>query len=88
MLDIEEPSYIVDTPGFSTMDIPGFTKGDLKECYPEFLRVSSKCRFSGCAHINEPDCEVKSLVEEGKLSKIRYDNYVKLYEELDKRQKY
>lgn len=88
MLDIEEPSYIVDTPGFSTMDIPGFTKDDLKECYPEFLRVSSKCRFSGCAHINEPDCEVKSLVEEGKLSKIRYDNYVKLYEELDKRQKY
>lgn len=88
MLDIEEPSYIVDTPGFSTMDIPGFTKDDLKECYPEFLHYSSKCRFVGCAHVNEPDCEVKRLIEEGKLSKIRYDNYIKLYEELDKRQKY
>ena len=88
MLDIEEPSYIVDTPGFSTMDIPGFTKEDLGECYPEFLRLSVKCRFAGCAHINEPDCEVKRCVEQGVLSKVRYDNYVKLYEELDKKPKY
>lgn len=87
-LDIEEPSYIVDTPGFSTMDIPGFTKEDLSDCYPEFLRLSSKCRFAGCAHINEPDCEVKRCVEQGTISRIRYDNYLKLYEELDKRPKY
>ena len=81
-------SFIVDTPGFSTMDIPGFEKEDLNRCYPEFYELSDKCRFAGCAHINEPDCEVKAALEEGRISEVRYNNYVKLYEELASKSKY
>ncbi len=75
-------SYIIDTPGFSAVDIPDFSKEDLSSCFTEFDKVSDKCRFAGCSHISEPDCEVKRLLSEGKLSKVRYDNYVKLYSEL------
>ena len=75
-------SYIIDTPGFSAVDIPDFKKEDLSSCFVEFDRVADKCRFAGCSHISEPDCEVKRLLSEGKLSKVRYDNYVKLYSEL------
>lgn len=87
-IDTDKPSYIVDTPGFSTMDIPGFTKDDLGDCYPEFRELSSKCKFTGCAHISEPDCEVKRHLEEGTISQTRYDNYIKLYEELENKPKY
>lgn len=84
----DSSGFIVDTPGFSTMDIPGFKKEDLNRCYPEMYELSDKCRFTGCAHINEPDCEVKSALNKGLISEIRYNNYVKLYEELASKSKY
>lgn len=46
------------------------------------------CKFGGCAHINEPICGIKEAVEAGQISKIRYDNYVQLYEELKNKKKY
>ncbi len=87
-LDIQQSSFIVDTPGFSTMDIPGFEKEDLKMCYPEFVELMSECKFSSCAHINEPGCAVKAAVSQGDISNVRYDNYVKLYEELELKPRY
>ena len=85
---IDENSYIMDTPGFSSMDVPGFEKEDLWTCYPEFVEYEPYCRFQGCSHINEPDCGVKEALSDGKISQVRYDNYKLLYEELKNRQKY
>ena len=88
LIYIEEDTYIMDTPGFSSMDVPGFEKEDLWTCYPEFVEYEPYCRFQGCSHINEPDCGVKEALSEGKISHLRYDNYKLLYEELKNRQKY
>ena len=88
LLYIDTDTYIMDTPGFSSMYAPGFEKEDLKECYPEFATYEPDCRFMGCVHMNEPDCGVKDALAEGKISQIRYDNYVKLYEELKEVKKY
>ena len=85
---IDEDSYIMDTPGFSSMDVPGFKKEDLWTCYPEFVEYEPYCRFKGCSHINEPDCGVKEALSDGKISQVRYDNYKLLYEELKNRQRY
>jgi ribosome small subunit-dependent GTPase A len=81
---VEENSFICDTPGFTSMDIEKIDKNDLRLYYPEFSRFEGKCRFNGCVHVAEPDCAVKC--EE--VSKIRYNNYIKLYEELKKVRKY
>ena len=55
IIPIGGDTYIMDTPGFSTLYIPGMEKEDLKEFYPEFGRWEPYCRFKGCNHISEPD---------------------------------
>lgn len=88
IIPIAGNTYIMDTPGFSTLDIPGFEKEDLQQFYPEFAAYEPYCRFQGCSHISEPDCGVKDALEEGKISRIRYENYKLLYEELKNIKKY
>ncbi len=88
IIPIEGNTYIMDTPGFSTLDIPGLEKEDLQQFYPEFAVFEPYCRFKGCSHISEPDCGVKDALEEGRISQIRYENYRLLYEELKNIKKY
>ena len=88
IIPVSHDTYIMDTPGFSSMDVPGFEKENLWTCYPEFVRHEPYCRFIGCSHINEPDCGVKAAVEDGEISPVRYENYKLLYEELKNRHKY
>ena len=82
LIHIAEDTYIMDTPGFSSLYIPGFEKEELSQYYPEFVTCEPYCRFQGCAHISEPDCAVKQAVEEGKIHPLRDENYCMLYEEL------
>ena len=88
IIPVEPGTYIMDTPGFSSLSIPGFEKEDLWTCYPEFVPYEPECRFIGCSHIGEPDCGVKNALAEGKISRVRYDNYVMLYDEMKNIRKY
>ena len=88
IIPLGEESYIMDTPGFSSMDMPGFEKEDLWTCYPEFIEHEPYCKFQGCSHISEPNCGVKAALEEGQISRVRYDNYVLLYNEMKQIRKY
>lgn len=75
-------TFVIDTPGFTSLEIRDVTKENLMEYYPEFEEYEPQCRFGGCSHIAEPDCGVKKALEEGKISKVRYENYKVLYDEL------
>lgn len=88
IISIGQDTYIMDTPGFSSMDLPGFEKEDLWTCYPEFVPYEPECRFIGCSHIGEPDCGVKEALAERKISQSRYNNYVQIYNELKDKRKY
>ncbi len=81
-------SYILDTPGFSSLGLFDMEKEDLGSYYPEFEAHEKYCRFGGCSHISEPGCGVKQALEDGAISRLRYDNYCLLYEELKMRRKY
>lgn len=85
---LSDDTFIMDTPGFTSLSIGDMEKDQLQECYPEFAEFEKYCRFGGCAHISEPECGVKEALAEGKISRVRYDNYVMLYEELKNRKKY
>ena len=63
IFNMDKESYIVDTPGFSSMFVPGMTKEKLQDCFPEMAQYEPECKFGGCAHINEPICGVKELEE-------------------------
>lgn len=82
IIALGEETYIVDTPGFTSLDISEITKEELGQYYPEFVQYEPYCKFSGCAHISEPSCGVKDAVAEGRISRVRYDNYKLLYQEL------
>ena len=83
-----ENSFIMDTPGFSSFYINDMEKEELKYCFREFLPYEGKCRFQVCSHIHEPDCAVKQAVADGKIHKIRYENYVDFYQEIQEKKRY
>ncbi len=88
LLHIEDHTYIVDTPGFSSLYLTGMEKEQLKSYFPEFAAYEPYCRFQGCVHIHEPGCRVKQALEDGQISPVRYENYAMLYEELKNIRKY
>ena len=88
LLEVGEESYIMDTPGFSTLTLPDMEKEDLALYYPEFDELRDNCYFARCVHIHEPDCKVRDAVESGKINKVRYESYISLYEELAERRRY
>ena len=70
-------SYIIDTPGFSTLDFPKLEeKKELEKLFPEFLEFIPNCKFRNCIHVNEPNCAIKENVENGNISQERYDFYL------------
>ena len=82
--ELEKDTFIADAPGFSTFDIFEIEKEDLSHYFIEFVKYMDKCSYVGCSHVNESEneCQVKKAFLEGKISKSRYDNYCKIYEEL------
>ena len=80
--DENNKTYIFDTPGFTSLTLKDITAEELQAYYPEFEPYEPECRFGGCSHIAEPDCGVKKALSEGKISKVRYDNYRTIYDEL------
>lgn len=87
LIHIEGNSYIMDTPGFSSLYLTGMDKEELQQYYTEFAHYEPYCRFQGCSHISEPDCGVKQALAQGQISQLRYDNYVQLYTELKEQEK-
>lgn len=88
IIALGEETYIMDTPGFTSLAISEILKEELAVYYPEFRQYEPHCRFRGCAHMSEPDCGVKEAVERGDISRTRYENYKMLYQELKEVKRY
>lgn len=81
LIALENNSYILDTPGFSSLALFDVEREDLRWFYPEFEEYMCECKFDNCVHKNEPVCGVKKAVEQGIINKVRYENYLLLLEE-------
>ncbi len=88
LLMIDEDSFIMDTPGFTSLYLEDMEKEELGTYFPEFAAYEPFCKFGGCSHINEPKCGVKEALSLGKISQQRYDDYKLMYEELKEQRKY
>lgn len=85
MIKMKVGGYIIDTPGFSSIEVPNIeNRQELISLFPEFSSIES-CKFLNCSHTHEPGCNVKKEVEENKISKDRYDFYKKTLEILSER---
>ncbi len=87
LIAVSDSTYIMDTPGFSSLSLFDIGKEELKAYYPEFEPYETQCKFMTCAHIHEPVCGVREALEENRISKVRYENYVTFYEELKEKEK-
>ena len=88
LLAVDEDSYIMDTPGFSSLYTNEFEKEELKYYFTEFAPYEGRCKYNGCDHVHEPGCAVKTALEEGKIHEIRYQNYLEMYKELKEKKRY
>ena len=86
LLYLGDDTYIMDTPGFSSLFVPKVDPVDLYRLFPEFVEPAENCRFTGCAHHKEPDCGVKAAVEDGTIAASRYENYLQIYSEMVEQQ--
>ena len=81
-------TYLMDTPGFSAMELTGVEPEQLRFYYNEFNPYYPDCRFNDCMHTEERDCAVKRAVEEGAISRERYEQYRTLLNDIRNRKKY
>lgn len=85
---VEEDTFMLDTPGFSSLYVADMEPEELKDYFPEFSHYEEGCRFLGCVHVGEKVCGVKAAVAEGKISSSRYEDYKLLYKELKEQRRY
>lgn len=82
LLKLECGGIVADTPGFSSLTLEDIEESELKDYFIEFGDVDG-CKFGNkCIHENEPSCSVKEAVENGEISKVRYDSYIQLLNEI------
>lgn len=82
LIEIDPGSYLVDTPGFSSMNLDFLEPSDLQYVFKDFDNYLNCCKFTSCLHDKEKDCRIKQEVEQGNISKTRYETYVGLLNEL------
>lgn len=83
-----EGADLVDTPGFTALELEDMEEEQVKDCFPEFAPYEGKCRFAGCMHDREPDCAVKEALSRGEIAAERYENYLSLVQELKDKRRY
>lgn len=82
LFELSDGGFVLDTPGFSSLEIEGIKADELWQYFPEMRDSRNKCRFRGCSHINEPDCYIKDKLKNGEILPSRYESYVQIYNQL------
>ena len=88
VIPVGEDTFLVDTPGFSSLYLTDMEEQELKDYFPEFREYEEECRFQGGRHIHEPGCAVKEALEADKISRLRYEDYLALHQELKEKRRY
>ncbi len=81
MYPLSSGGFIIDSPGLRGFGLVDLKKDEIGLYFPEMLREMKGCRFTPCTHTHEPDCAVKQAVEEGRISRERYNSYIGMLEE-------
>lgn len=82
LIPLSGGGFVLDTPGFTSLQLDGIEADDLQYYFPEFKDYIGSCKFRGCTHIHEPGCKVQEALENGKIVKERYETYTTYYKQL------
>lgn len=84
LFELESDTFVLDTPGFSSFEMPKIKAEELAGYFIEFEPYTDRCKFRGCAHVSEQGCAVIEAVQNGDISRERHESYVGMYNELKK----
>jgi ribosome biogenesis GTPase len=72
--------FVIDTPGIRGFGVVNMDRNEIYHFFPEIFKISKKCRFNNCLHLDEPGCAVRSAVEKGEIHLLRYKSYLNIME--------
>ena len=81
MFSLPFGGYIIDTPGIKGFGVVDFSKEEIGDFFPEIFALKHDCKFNNCLHVNEPNCAIKSAVQNGGIADSRYLSYLQLLED-------
>ncbi|NGX63198.1 MAG: putative ribosome biogenesis GTPase RsgA [Candidatus Anoxychlamydiales bacterium] len=88
LIELKSGGFCIDTPGIKSFGIWDLEINDIKNHFFEFHNFAKKCKYKNCKHINEPHCNVIKAIDKKKISKLRFESYRMLIEEiLEKKRK-
>ena len=87
IMRLDSDTYVVDTPGFSSLDFEHLDPREVLRLFPDMLSYSGGCKFSSCLHLSEPECTVKQAVADGHIQAERYDTYCKILTSIAERKR-
>jgi len=84
---LPQGGWVVDTPGFSVLDLPALRREEFVQYFPDFTKYTDDCKFGNCLHYRETECGVKTAVDDKNILASRYQNYVTMLEEVIEKEK-
>jgi ribosome biogenesis GTPase len=85
MFELEENTFIIDTPGIKELGLIDISKQELSHFFPEMRALLGECKYHNCKHINEPKCAVLEAVTNGEITESRYNSYLSMMDDDDNR---
>ena len=82
LFHVSDNGFVIDSPGIKVLGLWQIEKDELIHYYREMVDLLGACRFTGCTHTHEPDCAVKEALAQGEISRLRYENYLQIYNSL------
>mgnify|MGYP000951950817 FL=1 len=83
MIELDNGGFVIDTPGIKGFGTIDMERAEVSHYFPEIFKMSSKCKFHNCMHLNEPDCAVLEAIEQHYISESRYHSYLNILEDID-----
>ncbi len=83
MIELNNGGFIIDTPGIKGFGTIDMERDEVSHYFPEIFKISKKCRFYNCMHLNEPDCAVLDALDHHYISESRYHSYLNILEDID-----
>jgi ribosome biogenesis GTPase / thiamine phosphate phosphatase len=78
MYELSDHGFIVDTPGIKEFGLIDMDKTEIPRCFPEMDSLLPFCQYKNCSHTHEPGCAVKTGIESGSVSVLRYNSYLSI----------
>ena len=81
MIELNNGGFVIDTPGIKGFGTIDMVPAEVSHYFPEIFRMSEKCKYYNCIHLNEPDCAVRKAVEDHYISESRYHSYLNILDD-------